>query len=124
MPAKGDYDEDADRHAATKTALGRQNAQLLRQVQQDRDLIHFQVRVVFVIAHQCDPYRGQLEISQQQLADQCAATKTGVQNALAALIHRFYLNRVRLGSNDAPARYEPRIHSSQMPIGCDGGSAA
>ena len=69
MPAKGDYDEDADRHAATKTALGRQNAQLLRQVQQDRDLIHFQVRVVFVIAHQCDPYRGQLEISQQQLAD-------------------------------------------------------
>ena len=90
----------------------------LRQVQQDRELTDFQARVAIVIAHQCDPYRGQLEMSQQQLADQCAATKTGVRNALTALIGRFHLNVVRLGSNDAPARYEPRIHSSEMPIGC------
>ena len=88
----------------------------LRQVAEDPQLTPFSVRVAVILANLVRRDWGYAEISQQGLADEFGATKTGVRNALSALIERRHLHRLQLGSNGAPSHYAPRLWTSTTTV--------
>jgi hypothetical protein len=83
----------------------RQRDRWLAQVMADHELTPLGFKAAYAISAFMNRETLEAWPGQQRLADQCGVTKTGVRNAIAALVSRGHLTVVSGGGRDITSRY-------------------